>query len=92
MRNDISLHPASSSAGPGSGPEGFEDLVFELLERSESEGPAVLDELCSAHPALAERLRSRVLLLKRAGLLAGGDEPGPHPDRLGDSEIPGRAP
>ncbi len=48
----------------------IEDLVVEFLDRSEAEGPGVLDELCTRDPDRATQLRSRVAALERAGLLA----------------------
>lgn len=72
---------------PGeSGSSRVEDLVVEFLDRSEAEGPGVLEELCARDPECAAQLRSRVAALERAGLLA------PHavermPERLGDFRV-----
>jgi serine/threonine protein kinase/tetratricopeptide (TPR) repeat protein len=65
----------------------LEDVVFELLERLEVEGAAALDEVCAAHPAIASRLRGRVELMRRAGLLTGDAAHDPLPERLGDFDI-----
>ncbi|MCE9594349.1 MAG: serine/threonine-protein kinase [Planctomycetes bacterium] len=65
----------------------IEDLVVECLGRLEDEGPAAIDALCRAHPALADELRSRVELLARAGLsplARGADE---FPATLGDFHL-----
>lgn len=68
----------------GSSP--VEDLVVEFLDRSETEGPGVLDELCARDPARADQLRSRVAALGRAGLLAptAADKT---PERLGEFRV-----
>ena len=61
-----------------------ESLVFEYLERRESEGDAVLDELLRRHPEHASELRKRAETLRHSGLLAGDDT---HPERLGDFRL-----
>ena len=45
-----------------------EDLFLRYLERAETEGSAVLEELCSEHPEHAAELRSRAEALARIGL------------------------
>lgn len=47
----------------------LEQLTFECLERIESEGPAVLEELCRAQPALAAELLERIHVLVQRGLV-----------------------
>lgn len=47
----------------------LEQLTFECLERIESEGPAVLEELCRAYPALAAELLERIHALVQRGLV-----------------------
>lgn len=47
----------------------LEQLTFECLERIEGEGPAVLEELCRAHPALAAELLERIHALVQRGLV-----------------------
>jgi serine/threonine protein kinase/tetratricopeptide (TPR) repeat protein len=61
-----------------------ESLVFEFLERRESEGDAVLDELANLHPEHAGELRRRALALRAGGLLGGDDA---HPERLGEFRL-----
>jgi len=69
-----------------SGSSGLEDLVVEYLDRSEAEGPSVLDELCARDPGRATQLRSRVAALDRAGLLAP-QAVERMPERLGEFRI-----
>ncbi len=47
----------------------LEQLTFECLERIENEGPAVLEELCRAQPALAAELLERIHVLVQRGLV-----------------------
>lgn len=47
----------------------LEQLTFECLERIESEGPSVLEELCRAYPALAAELLERIHMLVQRGLV-----------------------
>ncbi len=61
-----------------------ESLVFEFLERRESEGDAVLDELANLHPEHASELRKRALALRTGGLLGTSDA---HPERLGEFRL-----
>lgn len=65
-------------------------IVAEFLDRSESgDEMAILEELCSRHPALAARLRKRVESLKNLGLVQR--ESAAHttnpPAQLGDFRI-----
>lgn len=62
-RSDGARRPASARE------EHLEQLTFECLERIESEGPAVLEELCRAHPALAAELLERIHALVQRGLV-----------------------
>jgi hypothetical protein len=76
---------ASEGAGP-SGRDGAEaeqraaraeeldDLVFECLERIESEGPAALEALCHERPESAPALLERIRALLQRGLVDVGDE------------------
>ncbi|MEM9383280.1 MAG: protein kinase, partial [Planctomycetota bacterium] len=59
------------------------DLVFEYLERVESEGPAVLGEICDREPEHAEAVRARVAVLDGTGLSDSSTEARAVPDRLG---------
>lgn len=52
--------------------EQLEQLTFECLERIESEGPQVLEELCRAQPALAAELLERIHALLQRGLVDVG--------------------
>jgi hypothetical protein len=63
----------------------LDELVFACLERMESDGDAALEELCRQHPALAERLRSRVAALSAAGLVGGRTRQ--FPERLGEFRL-----
>lgn len=65
----------------------IEELVVEFLDRSESEGPGVLDELCSRDPDRATQLRSRVAALERAGLLQAASAVDRTPERLGEYRV-----
>jgi len=47
----------------------LDELVFECLERIESEGAEVLAQLCREHPAVAPLLLERVRALIERGLL-----------------------
>ncbi|MBL8860277.1 MAG: protein kinase [Planctomycetes bacterium] len=64
----------------------LEALVFECLERSESEGDGALEALCAAHPAEALALRERMAVLRRAGLV-GSAAPAAFPESLGDFRL-----
>ncbi len=63
-------------------------LVEDFLDRTErgEEAEAVVESLCSSQPALAARLRQRIDLLRRMGLL-GATPSGDPPDRLGEFRI-----
>jgi len=69
-----------------SGSPSVEDLVVEFLDRSEAEGPGVLEELCARDPERAAQLRSRVAALERAGLL-GQPAVERTPERLGEFRV-----
>lgn len=64
----------------------LEDLVVEYLDRSESEGSGVLEELCAREPDRANELRSRVASLGRMGFLPDAT-PDRVPERLGEFRI-----
>ena len=64
----------------------LEGLIFEFLERRESEGDVVLDELCAAHPDLADDLRAHVERVRGSGLLEESTG-GRVPERLGDFRL-----
>lgn len=70
-------------------PESVNDLVALVLERIESDGPRVIDELCAQHPQHAEALRRRVSHLRELGLLhAGPDQvPGKLPEQIGGHRL-----
>ena len=67
----------------------LEELLFECLERMETEGEAGLDALCAQHPAHASELRARMHTLRAAGLVetAGGTAAPAFPERLGDFRL-----
>ncbi len=69
------------------GDRDLEDLVFECLERLETEGEGALDALCAEHPARAAQLRDRIALLRRMGLQGGPDGAPSVPERLGDFRL-----
>src|SRR5688572_22249981 len=60
-------------------------LLFECLERLETEGEAAVEEICAAHPEHASRLRARLRSLHESGLL--GAPPEQIPERLGDFRL-----
>ncbi len=76
---------ASDGAGP-SGRDGadaqqraaradaLDELVFECLERIESEGPAALEALCHERPESAPALLERIRALLQRGLVDVGDD------------------
>jgi len=64
-----------------------EALVFECLERLETEGESALDSMCIAHPADAAELRQRITFLRRMGLRAGADGAFAVPQKLGDFRL-----
>ena len=67
---------------------GVDELLLQFLDRAEAEGGRALDELCARFPEREERLRERVLVLQRAGLLRlTGQDEAPLPDRLGDFRL-----
>ncbi len=68
-------------------PEALEELVFECLERMEAEGQDILGVFCDEHPADAARVRERVELLRRMGLLGAPDGAPKVPERLGDFRL-----
>ncbi|MBL8735142.1 MAG: serine/threonine protein kinase [Planctomycetes bacterium] len=81
--------PTNDDRARGSrGASQLEQLIFECLERIETEGPAALDSLCAAHPDHATALRARMQALHAAGLIeATPDGAPPFPERLGDFRL-----
>lgn len=79
------MDPASE---PG-GAVDLEALVVECLELLERVGPAALEELCAAHPALAPQLRRRMGHLQALGLLGQGasESADAAPTRFGDFDL-----
>ncbi|MCY2959004.1 MAG: protein kinase [Planctomycetota bacterium] len=75
----------SMDAGPEQ--RDLEDLVFECLERIESEGPGALEAMCREHPVAETRLRERIGLLRRMGLQGTPDGATSVPERLGDFRL-----
>jgi len=69
------------------GREVLEELVFECLERLEVEGATAIERLCAEHPVHAARIRERVELLRRMGLLGASDGAPKVPERLGDFRL-----
>jgi serine/threonine protein kinase len=67
-------------------PEELDALVFEALERIDAEGDAALDELCAAHPHMAEALRRRIGLLRDVRSMMP-DAASETPDRLGQFRL-----
>lgn len=67
--------------------ESLEELVFECLERMETDGESALDAFCDAHPVHGAQVRGRVLLLRRMGLLGAHDGAPKVPERLGDFRL-----
>jgi len=79
--------PATDAADTsGSTDTRLDDLLVEFLDRRESEGVTVLEDLCRRAPDQATRLRSRVAALQRAGLLDARVADGA-PERLGDFRV-----
>jgi len=64
----------------------LEELVFEYLERRESEGDAVLEELCAEHPEQSAALRKHVAAVRESGFLETASEESV-PERLGDFRL-----
>lgn len=81
--------PTNDDRARGSrGASQLEQLIFECLERMESEGPSALESLCAAHPAHADALRARMQALHAAGLIeTTPDGAPPFPERLGDFRL-----
>ncbi len=68
--------------------ETLESLVFETLERMETEGPAAIESAVSNHPELEQELRGRLGTLQSMGLIAvKGETPLSVPSSLGNYEI-----
>jgi serine/threonine protein kinase len=80
------VKPASEE--PAS-PEASElnELVAACLSRMGSDGEAGLEALCREHPGYAERLRTRVRLLRQAGLVPEAGLERAFPERLGDFRL-----
>ena len=66
-------------------PDPLDDLVFDCLERMETQGDQALLDACRAHPEQADRLRSRVNTLAKLGLMGRALEE--FPERLGDFRL-----
>jgi len=62
-------------------------LVAQCIERMEDEGPAVLEELCAAHPEHALKLRAHLARLQRVGLVGEMPAAADLPERLGSFRI-----
>ncbi len=68
--------------------ETLESLVFETLERLETEGPSAIESAVSNHPDLEQELRARLGALQSMGLLSSDDRtPLAVPSNLGKYEI-----
>ncbi|HEX5051972.1 MAG TPA: serine/threonine-protein kinase [Planctomycetota bacterium] len=67
----------------------LEELIIECLDRIETDGDRAVDAVCERHPALAHDLRSRMSVLRAAGLLEspGGGATPAFPERLGDFRL-----
>jgi serine/threonine protein kinase/tetratricopeptide (TPR) repeat protein len=84
------MRTASGKGAPAIAPDGtseLNDLVARCVDRFDAEGDAALEGLCREHPAHADKLRSRVRALQRAGLIGGAPEPGSFPERLGEFRL-----
>ncbi len=68
-------------------PRSLEGLVFECLERLETDGEGALEVLCGENPEHAALLRERIELLRRIGLHGGPDGARAVPERLGDFRL-----
>jgi len=68
---------------------GFEELLARCLEAHGRGGEAALDALLHEHPEHASRIRRRLELLERFGLLAP-DEREPLPERIGPHAVRAR--
>ncbi|MBL8765781.1 MAG: serine/threonine protein kinase [Planctomycetes bacterium] len=70
-------------------PQSVNDLVALVLERIETDGPRVIDELCASHPEHADALRRRVSHLRELGLLHAGPDhvPGKLPEQIGGHRL-----
>jgi serine/threonine protein kinase len=68
-----------------SGTDELRELVVEVLERLDRDGPGALDAACAENPVLAERLRERIAALRELGLV--GTPVGRHPERIGDFRL-----
>jgi len=66
----------------------LERLIAVCLEVYEGQGPAAVDAILRAHPDLSDRVRERLDVLGRLGLV--GEPPAEaRPERIGDYEIAG---
>jgi serine/threonine protein kinase len=63
----------------------LDELVARCVELMEQHGEGALADFCRDRPAEAEAVRERIDLLRRAGLLGGGDEA--VPERLGEFRL-----
>lgn len=80
---------ADRTSQPTRAPQSVNDLVALVLERIETDGPRVIDELCASHPEHAEALRRRVSHLRELGLLHAGPDhvPGKLPEAIGGHRL-----
>ena len=69
-----------------SGEDPLQDLLMECLDRYESEGEAVIEELARQHPDQASAMRGRIEGLRKVGLLAGASTT-EIPERLGEFRL-----
>lgn len=84
----MSTPPNDDRTRSSRGSTPLEQLIFECLERMETEGPTALESLCAAHPEHAEALRARMQALHAAGLIeTTPDGAPPFPERLGDFRL-----
>jgi eukaryotic-like serine/threonine-protein kinase len=79
--------PAPASLGPRPARDPLAALVARCIDRMEDEGPAVLEELCAAHPEHAARLRAHIARLQRVGLVGAMPAAADIPERLGSFRI-----
>jgi serine/threonine protein kinase len=66
---------------------GLDELVFECLERMDSEGPRALAEICAAHPEHAAALSARLHRLKISGLVESTGDPDTFPEQLDEFRL-----
>ena len=67
--------------------ESVEELLFEYLERHETEGPSAFEDIVRRSPSMRDRLQKRIDALQKAGLLGAGDTQEDFPERMGEFDL-----